>query len=307
MKNPRTILMDYLSMRRSLGFKLRKEEEMLRGFISFFTAQKASYLTTKLALRWARKPKNTDPAWWTDRLSMLRGLARYWKTIDPRTEIPPVRLLIPYYKRPSPHIYTDKEITKILATARELLTKDNVTYWTLFGLLIVTGMRIGEALVLNDEDVDLKDGVITVQDAKLNKTRLLPLHSTTCRILRKYVQQRNQQYPRDKTTSFFVILDGKRLSHYMAWNTFKRLLIQAGLRTPSQQKGPRLHDLRHTFAVKALIEFYQEGQDIDRKIHALSTYLGHKGIRCTYWYLTAVPELMSLALARLEHKIGGGL
>lgn len=305
MKHPRTILMDYLSMRRGLGFKMRKEEEMLRGFISFFIAQKASYLTTKLALQWARKPQNTDPAWWTDRLTMVRGLARYWKTIDSRTEVPPVRLLVPYYKRPSPHIYSGREIAAILAAARGLPTKDNLTYWTLFGLLLATGMRIGEALALDNEDVKLKRGTIAVQDVKSKRARLLPLHGTTCRVLRRYVRHRDRVYPRGRTASFFVILDGRRPSHYMAWNTFKKVLTQAGLRTPTQRKAPRLHDLRHTFAVSTLIRFYKEGQDIDRKIHALSTYLGHKGIRCTYWYLTAVPELMSIALARLESTVGG--
>ena len=305
MKNLSTLLRDYLDTRRALGFKLRKHEETLRGFVSFFATQNDSYLTTKLALQWARKPKNTDPAWWTDRLNMLRGFARYWKTIDPRTEVPPVQLLVPYYKRPSPHIYTDRELAQILTVVRQLPLQDSLFYWTLFGLLAATGMRVGEVLALNDEDVDLKQGEIAIHDAKLSKSRLLPLHATTRRNLRRYTRERHSRFPNRKTSSFFTILDGRRPSHYMAWNTFKRVLVETGLRTFSQKKGPRLHDLRHTFAVKALIGFYRNGQNIDRKIHALSTYLGHKGIRCTYWYLTAVPELMSLALSRLEQKIGG--
>lgn len=307
MKSPSTILTDYLAMRRAFGFKMQKHEETLREFLSFFSTRKAAYLTTKLALQWARKPKNTDPAWWTDRLSMLRGFANYWRTIDPRIEVPPVRLLVPYYKRPSPYIYSDQEISKILAETLQLPSKDKSTYWTLFGLLTVTGMRIGEAIVLNDEDVDLKQGMITIRDTKLSKTRLLPLHKTTVQVLRRYVSRRCRQFPLPKTPSFFTVLDGRRLVYQSAWKTLKRILVTAGLRTPSQKKGPRLHDLRHTFAVNALIRFYREGRDIDRNIHTLSTYLGHKGIRCTYWYLTAVPELMSLALARMEEKIGGVL
>jgi integrase/recombinase XerD len=305
MKRPRTILKDYLALRRSLGFKLQKHEETLREFLRFFAAQKASHLTTKLALQWARKPQNTDPAWWTDRLSILRGFAAYWKTIDPRTEVPSLHILVPQYKRPTPCIYTPQQIVQILAATRRLPSRDGFTFWTLFGLLAVTGMRVGEALALNNTDVDLKGGAITIRDAKRNKARLLPLHPTTRRVLKRYVRKRNQRFPRHEAGSFFAILDGRRPSHHSAWNTFRQILIQLGIRKPSQQKGPRLHDLRHTFAVRALIGFYESGQGVDEKIHALSTYLGHKGIRCTYWYLTAVPELMSLALSRLEKKIGG--
>jgi integrase len=304
MKHLKAILKDYLATRRSLGFDLRKHEQALREFVKFFAAQRADYLTTRLALQWARKPKNTDPAWWTDRLNMLRGLAGYWKTVEPRTEIPPLRLLLPYYKRPAPYIYTDQEVAQILATTRHLASDDRLTYWTLFGLLAVTGMRVGEALALDDGDVDLERGAITVRDAKLNKTRLLPLHPTTRNVLRRY-RLRRRRSGLTKNLSFFTIMEGRRPSHYMAWSTFKRVLIDAGLRVTSQKKGPRLHDLRHTFAVRTLIGLYREDKNIDRGIHALSMYLGHKGICCTYWYLTAVPELMSLALARLEKKIGG--
>ncbi|MGB2614251.1 MAG: tyrosine-type recombinase/integrase [Phycisphaerae bacterium] len=300
-----TILKDYLALRRSLGFKLQKHETTLGEFVSFFRAQKASYLTTGLALRWARNPKDADPAWWTDRLGMLRGFAAYWKTLDPRIEVPPLRLLLPQYKRPSPYIYTGRQICQILAATRQLASGDNLTYWTLWGLLAVTGMRVGEALALNDEDVDLKQGTITVRDAKLSTSRRLPLHPTTRRILRRYVQQRRRRFPRPKSSSFLLIVDGRRPSHAVVWKTFQRVLTEAGIDSLSHQKSPRIHDLRHSFAVNALIGFYRKGQDVDRRIHALSTYLGHKSVRCTYWYLTSVPELMSLALARLEKKIGG--
>jgi len=307
MKSPQTILKDYLNMRRTLGFKLQKHEDTLREFLSFFGTQKASYLTTKLALKWARKPQQTDPAWWTERLSMLRGFAAYWKTVDPRTEVPSLHILLPQYKRPTPHIYTDQQIAEILAATRQLPSKDSYTYWTLFGLLMVTGMRVGEALALDNKDVDLNKGVITVRDTKLNKSRILPLHTTTRRILQRYVREHNRRFPQSKVMPFFTIMDGRRPSHAVAWKMFRQALFNTGIRTPSQQKGPRLHDLRHTFAVKALTGFYKNGQDVDGKIHALSTYLGHKDIRCTYWYLTAIPELMSLVLSRLEKKIGGAL
>ncbi|MFC1794560.1 tyrosine-type recombinase/integrase [Planctomycetota bacterium] len=305
--NPRTILNDYLAMRRKLGFKLKKHEETLRGFLNFFEPRKDTYLTTELALKWAKKPKNTNPAWWTERLSILRGFAAYWKTIDPRTEVPSLHILLPQYKRPTPHIYSDQEISQIFDLAKKLPTEDSYTYWTLYGLLLATGMRVGEALALDNKDVDLKQGVITIRNAKLNKSRILPLHVTTRKILRQYVQKRDKQFPKSKEPAFFVIADGIRLSHPMAWSRFKKILVEMGIWNPLHNRDPRLHSLRHTFAVRALTEFYRNGQDINMKIHALSTYLGHKDIRCTYWYLTAVPKLMGHVLSRLEKKIGGGL
>jgi len=305
--NPRIILKDYLAMRRKLGFKLKKHEETLRGFLNFFETRKDTYLTTELALKWARTPKNTDPAWWTERLSILRGFAAYWKTIDPRTEVPSLHILLPQYKRPTPHIYSNQQIAQILASSQKLPTKDSYTYWTLFGLLLATGMRIGEALALDNKDVDLKQGVITIRDTKLNKSRILPLHKTTLQVIKKYVQQRDKRFPIRKNKSFFAIVDGRRPSHAVVWKMFKQVLLDTGILEPSQKRVPRLHELRHTFAVRALTGFYKNGQDIDGKIHALSTYLGHKDIRCTYWYLTAVPELMGQVLSRLEKKIGGRL
>lgn len=305
--NLRIVLKDYLAMRRKLGYKLQTHEGILPGFITFFENQKGSYLTTKLALKWARKSKSTKPACWADRLTILRGFAAYWKMVDPRTEVPPLHILGPHYKRVTPHIYTDQQIAQILDATRKSPSKDSYTYWTLFGLLLATGMRIGEALALNNEDIDLKQGIITIRRGKLDKPRILPLHATTRKILKQYVQKRNRRFSCSKVTAFFIVMKGKRLSLYIARNTFKRVLDMLGLRTLSQRKRVQLHDLRHTFATRALTGFYQNGQDIDAKIHALSTYLGHKYIQCTYWYLTAVPDLMSQVLSRLENKIGGDL
>jgi len=305
--NLRIILKDYLAMRRKLGYKLQTSEEVLTGFITFFENQKSSYLTTKLAVKWARKSKSTNPACWADRLTILRGFAAYWKIIEPRTEVPPLYTVGPHYKRTTPHIYTDKQIAQILAATRKLPSKDSYTYWILFGLLLATGMRIGEALALNNEDIDLKQGLITIRKGKLDKPRILPLHATTRKVLKQYVQKRDRQFPSSKITAFFAVKKGRRLSLYMARTTFKRVLDMLELRTPSQRKRIRLYDLRHTFATRALTGFYQNGQDIDGKIHALSTYLGHKYIQCTYWYLTNVPELMNQVLSRLENKMGGDL
>ena len=307
MKSPQTILTDYLAMRRSLGFKLQKHEPVLREFLRFFATQKASYLTAELALQWARKPQHTDPAWWTTRLSILRGFATYWKTVDARTEIPYRHVLIREYKRPTPFIYTDQQIIQILDSTRQLSSKDNLTYWALFGLLRVTGMRVGEALALNNADVDLNEGTITVQNAKLNTSRLLSLHSTTQAALKQYVTKRNRQFTCRRDTPFFVTRNAGRPLYTTVRQTYRRVLFDLGIRKPGQHKGPRIHDLRHTFAVRSLVSFYEQGQDIDARIHALSTYLGHTSLSRTYWYLTAIPELMGLALSRLEEKIGGAV
>ena len=305
--NLRIILKDYLTMRRKLGYKLHIPEKVLTGFITFFENQQGSYLTTTLAVKWARKSKSTEPGCWADRLTILRGFAVYWKMVDPRTEVPPLHIVGPHYKRATPHIYTDQQIAQILTATRKWPSKDSYTYWTLFGLLLATGMRIGEALALNNEDIDLKQGIITIRKGKLDKPRLLPLHATTRKILKQYVQKRDLRFACLHVPAFFVVMKGRRLSLYMARTTFKRVLDMLGLRTVIQGKRVRLHDLRHTFATRALTGFYQNGQDIDGKIHALSTYLGHKYIQCTYWYLTNVPELMSQVLSRLENKRGGNL
>ena len=307
MKNLQKLLSDYIALRRSLGFNMRKYKETLPGFVSFFAAQKSPYLTTKIAVQWARLPQGTDPAWWTDRLCMLRGFASYWKTIDPRVEVPPVHILLPYYKRPAPYIYTDEQIDRIMSAARRLASEDADTYWTLFGLLAATGMRVGEVLALNDEDVDLRQGVITVRGGKYGNSRLLPVHRTTWQALRRYVHRRDQRFPRAKTSALFRVLKGRQPSYHMVRKAFREVRSQAGISPSSRPRYPRLHDLRHTFAVKTLMGFSRDGCDVDHKIHALSTYLGHRGIVCTYWYLTAVPELMSAALARIEEKTEGVL
>ena len=304
MKALSTILKDYLNIRRSLGFDLQKDECALRGFVKFFDARSEDHLTTSVALQWARQPEGTDPAWWTDRLGMLRHFATYWRTEDPRTEVPPLSLLVPYYKRPTPYIYSEQEIVRILAATRQAPSKDRLTYWTLFGLLAITGLRIGEALALDDADVDLDAGTLNIRDGKRGRARMLPLHPTTCQKLRTYRQWRRRRFGQATTSAFFRVLDGRRPSYRMPWNIFKQVLVTVGLRTPSQKKGPRLHDLRHTFAVRTLIRLYQEDQVTGPGIQALSMYLGHADIRSTYWYLTAIPELMALALARLEASKG---
>ena len=307
MKSPGTILKDYLAVRRSLGFDLEKHECTLRGFVKFFSARKETHLTTGLALQWAREPKGADPSWWTERLSMLRGFAKYWKTVDARTEVPPMGLLLPYHKRPEPYIYTNDEIDRILSATHELPSDDSLTYWTLFGLLAITGARIGEILAMTDGDIDVDKGTLDIRNGKRGKARVLPLHDTTREALREYRQWRCRRFRQLKDDSFFIILDGRRPTHHMPWITFKKVLVSLGMIESIHARGPRMHDLRHTFAVRTLIRLYRENKDVSAGIQALSMYLGHVSIVSTYWYLQAVPELMAVALSRLENRMGGVL
>ena len=182
------------------------------------------------------------------------------------------------------------------------------TYSTLFGLLAVTGMRVkSEALALNREDVDWVRGVLIIRGTKFGKSRLVPIHPTTQRALRRYARFRDQIYPKPKTKAFFVSQRGARLGYYGVLATFVRLSREIGLRGPSDSHGPRMHDLRHRFAVRTLLRWYREGVDVEKHIHKLSTYLGHVKVTDTYWYLSGVPELLQLAMGRLEHTTGGSL
>ena len=300
-------LRDYLAMRRALGFKLRKHEKPLQDFVSVLEAEGATHITIALAVPWARQPKNAQPGWWAERLGMVRGFAQYLSGMDPRTEIPTPGLLPHSYRRPTPHIYTDDEVRRFIEAAKQLPPKSGLrrwTYSTLFGLLWVTGIRIGEARALNHEDVDLDQAVLTIRGTKFGKSRFVPLHASTRSALRRYARRRDQEFPNPRTKAFFVTIFGTRHSHAAVDRTFIQLSYRIGLRSPGDRTGPRIHDLRHSFAVKTLTGFYRADVDIDRKVHTLSVYLGHTAPSCTYWYLSAVPELMGLAQGRLEKKLG---
>ena len=305
----RVRLKNYLTMRRALGFKLKKHDIALRNFINFLHAGGHCRVTTDLALRWATTPSMTNPAWWSERLSMVRMFSRYLSDIGLRTDIPPAGLLAQRYRRPTPHIYTEREITDLIEYTRQSLPRTDLrryTYTTLFGLLISTGIRVGEALKLNRDDVDLNTGELHIQDTKSKDSRLIPLHPTTVVAMAGYARQRDRMEPHPKSRSFFLNLFGERLSIWMVNTTFIRVSRRIGLRGATDKRGPRVHDLRHTFTVNALIAAYKSGLPVDRQVYALSVYLGHKGPSSTYWYVSAVPELMALACARLESAPKGG-
>jgi len=298
---------EYLTVRRALGFKLRATAGMLRHFSSYLEQHRASHVTTELALHWAQQPAETQPAQWANRLGVVRRFAQYLSALDPRTEIPPAGLLPFRYRRPQPYLYSDAEVRRLLRASRRLPSKTGLraaTYTTLIGLLAVTGLRISEALGLEDRDVDLTAGVLTIRRTKFGKSRLVPLHPSTTRALWRYLHARDRIHPRRTTDRFFLGAGGCRLTEWTVRRTFNMLSRTTGLRGPTDRRGPRLHDFRHRLAVTTLVGWYRRGVDVERRLPVLSTYLGHGHVTDTYWYLTAVPELLRLAADRLEGRGG---
>jgi integrase len=305
MTSLRDAVEDYLAMRRSLGFKLRDMGYCLHHFVSFLEQEGASIITAELALRWAQQPRGVLPAHWATRLSFVRTFARYWSATDPRTEIPPTGLLPYHPKRATPYIYSDEEIQQILSAAWTLPPSTGLrpcTYYTLFGLMAVTGMRISEVIHLDRDDVDLEEELLTVRLTKFSKSRLIPLHSSTVEKLKVYLNRRNQLHPRSSTSRFFLSNQGTPLTDCMVRWTFVKISRQIGLRKASDSFGPRLHDLRHRFAVTTLLHWYETGVDVEQRLPVLSTYLGHAHVTDTYWYLSAIPELLELTKGRLEKR-----
>ncbi len=294
---------DYLALRQAMGFKLYEESRLLPRYIDFLEDQGEVFITTDLAVRWATECRAAQPAEWARRLRFVRVFARYRSATDPRTQIPPTGLLPYHARRAEPYIYNDDEIIRLLQAAGQLYSPTGLrahTYVTALGLLAVTGMRISELVALDNEDIDLAQGQLTVRDAKFGKSRWLPLHPTTQQALQRYVQRRDQHYPIPCSSGFFVSEQGTRLTTCTVRATFVQLSRQIGLRGPTDSHGPRLHDFRHRFAVQTLLRWYQEGANVEQHLPELSTYLGHVKVSDTYWYLSATPELLQLALQRSE-------
>lgn len=302
MSELRTALQEYLVLRRTLGFKLRVIGGLLHRFVEFAEEKDTSFMTTELAVEWAIQPK-CDPSQWATRLSMVRRFAQYRSAADPRTQIPPKGLLPHRYHRKPPYIYSDDEIVRLIRAAGQLsspLGLRAATYSTLFGLISVTGMRISEPINLDREDVDLTQGILTVRQSKFGKSRLVPVHSTTQDVLCRYASLRDRIFPRPKTLSFFVSESGRRLTYSTVLETFVRLLHQIGLRGPSDRRNPRIHDLRHGLAIRTLLHWYRAGEDVEKRLPVLTTYLGHGQVANTYWYLSATPQLFRLVVGRLD-------
>ena len=309
MNTLRQAVQEYLSMRRDLGFKLREAGKGLLDFVTFMEQHRASYITQALALAWAQQPSNVQPAHWAQRLSFVRGFARYRSATDPRTQIPPQGLLPFQPKRARPYLYSEDEIESLLRAALKMPCRYERgelrpwVYYCLFGLLSVSGLRLGEARNLELQDVDLKAAVLTIRGAKFGKTRLVPLHASTCQVLGDYIARRKRHWAQRPVSSYlFVSSWGNRLDSGEIHRTFYALSRQIGLRGPSDSHGPRLHDLRHRFATNTLVHWYRSDQDPERRLPILSAYLGHVHVADTQWYLSGSPELMREAMRRLEHR-----
>jgi integrase len=275
----------------------------LQQFVGFAESEGAEWVTTDVALRWATQSAKASPAHWARRLGIVRQFAQYCSARDPRTEIPPPDLLPYHYVRQSPSLYRDEEITALIEAAARLPSPTGLraaTYATLFGLMAVTGMRIGEPIGLDRADVDLGQGSLSIRGGKFGKSRWLPLHPTATAQLARYAKRRDNLYPTPSTPSFFLSEQGARLTTWSVRATFVKLSHQIGLRAPEDHHGPRLHDLRHRFAIQTLLRWYRCGANVEQRLPQLAAYLGHAHVSDTYWYLSATPELLALAARRLE-------
>ena len=298
---------EYIALRRSLGFKLREMGPDLREFAAFLEQHAAPFITSALAVAWAMQPADHQPSDWAQRLGFVRVFARHWSATDPRTEIPAAGLLPFRPQRARPYLYTDEEIRQLLAATKTLSSRNGLrpsTYHCLFGLLVVSGMRISEAIALERRDVDLHDGLLTIRKTKFNKTRLIPLHASTRDVCLAYARQRDRVVPHPTSPAFLLTDRGRRLEISAVHRTFYALSRQTGLRGPAAHTGPRIHDFRHRFAVNTLIRWYRAHEDIERRLPVLSTFLGHAHVADTYWYLSMHPDLMQLATTRLEQRWG---
>jgi integrase len=297
---------DYLATRRALGFKLERDGRLLPDFVAELDRAGLATITVDAALDWASRPTNADWNWWGARLAIVRSFARWMVAFDPATEVPPADLLPASSHRAEPYPYSDDDIAALMRAARAIPTPlKAATYQTLIGLLVVTGMRVGEAIGLDRADVDWQAEMLIVRGAKFDKSRELALHPSTVEALRAYTRLVDTLMSAPTSPSLFVSTAGTRLIYKNVHHKWLDLVRQAGLDPLSPRCRPRPHDLRHRFAVTTLLGWYRDGSDVQARLPQLSTYLGHVAPKDTYWYLRAAPELMALAAERLETAVGG--
>ena len=307
MNKIRDCLDQYVATRRALGFSFHEPALSLGHFVDFMQAEQAEWITSDLALRWSMQPCNVQRATWARRLGHVRGFARWISVIDNRTEVPVPGLLSPRRRRSPPHIYTEKEIEGLLQKASVLSSATGMralSYSTLIGLLVATGLRPSEAMSLNDKDVDLNDGILSIRDSKFGKSRFVPVHESTRQALNRYFLERNKICRQRQDDAFLINEHGGRLNASSTRGMFAKLSRATGLRPTLPDgrdgRGPRLQDFRHTFATNRMVQWYREGKDVTLELPKLSTYLGHVDVGLTYWYVEAVPELLGLAAKYLD-------
>ncbi len=303
-------LKQYIAVRRSLGYDLSFPERVLRRFAEFADSERADRITVDLFLRWKEHYGSANNHTWCTRLSMVRVFASWLQGFDPRTEVPPPGLISSKPRRTRPYIYTEDRIAEIVTEAGRLPSSYGLRGWTcstLFGLIAVTGLRVSEAIGLDEKDVDLNEAVLAIRRSKNEKCRLVPLSASATGRMRAYRAERNRILG-DGRAAFFLLENGERPSDCCARYNFARVCQRIGLRERQafnkHGRGPRIHDLRHTFAVRTIMDWYRRGLDPDREMLKLSTYLGHTHPDHTYWYIEAIPELLQLACERAERNLG---
>lgn len=304
MSTLRAAVEGYIALRRQLGFKLVRQQRYLYEFVSFMEARSIPFITTEAALEWALRRRDAHPTYLAQRLAAVRCFARHQCATDPRTQIPPPDLLRYRPQRARPYLYSKQDVERLLSATQGLRPTGGLrgpTYATLLGLLVVTGMRIGEALALWIKDVDLHQGLLTIRKTKFGKTRLVPLHPSARRALQHYARQRDTLVGHG-TTHFFVSSQGQPLVAANVMKTFRLLRRRVGLQATEGCDTPTLHHFRHRFATESLLRWYRAGEDVERRLPVLSTFLGHVCTSSTYWYLSCHPALMRQAMQRLEQR-----
>ena len=293
---------DYLQLRHSLGHQLAEPRYHLPDFVAFMDGRGETTVTVAAVLAWVKDREGIGSATVSPRrVTAVRGFARFLSGIDPATEVPPLGL-VPYRRRRGQiFLYSDADIAAIMAAAKTTIAQPlrAATYHTLIGLLASSGLRVGEAIKLDRGDIDWGQGVLHIRETKFGKSRLVPLHDSTMSALHEYNVLRDHLMPAPKDPSFFVSLTAKRLIYASVQPLFGELVEAAGIGADAPHR-PRLHELRHTFAVRTLLHWYRTEDNVQAKIPSLSTYMGHREPACTYWYLSAAPELLTLAAARRD-------
>lgn len=301
MNTLRQVAADYLAVRRALGFKLRGHDRLLDDFIDHLERSAETTVTISAAVAWATAPVGVSPVRWSQRFSVVRGFARHLQCLDPTVEVPPEDLLACRRHRPTPYLFSDADIARLVQAAADLKPGlRGATYNAFFGLLAVTGMRVGEAIQLDRAEVDLRSGSVDIDRAKFRKHRRVPLHPSTLAALTRYCDTRDRLCPRPTTPAFFVSTRGTRLLDVCVHVAFNKLVDTLGLESQPGAERPRVHGLRHSFAVATVRDWHRQGGDPAGRMSVLSAFLGHADPAYTYWYLQACPELLGLAAERLD-------
>ena len=296
MNELRQLLSDYLATRREFGYRLGRASHLLGQFVDFCDQRGVEVVTVELALTWATSPLNCSRLWGANRLGVVRGFTRYLQALDSRHAVAPTNLLPDESHRVTPHIYSTVEIVALMREARTITSPLRAASTeALIGLLASSGLRVGEALALDRCDVDFDAGLLTIRHAKFNKTREVPLHSTSVAALRDYAKRRDELMPGAPGPAFFVSASGTRVLYCNFQQIFHQLVRDSVI-----EGRARIHDLRHSFAVSALTRWYEEGAEVTSRLPSLSTYMGHVSPVATYWYLSGSSALLKLAAARLE-------